>query len=47
VSLSRVDGVQPLRVDPKCWQRLRKKNRQTLNSPTRKDWSNGTNAAEQ
>jgi PRTRC genetic system ThiF family protein len=47
VSLSCVDGVQPLRVDPKCRQRLRKKNRETLNSPTRKDWSNGTNAAEQ
>jgi len=47
VSLSCVDGVQPLRVDPNGWQRLRKKNRQTLNTPTRKDWSNGTNPAEQ
>jgi PRTRC genetic system ThiF family protein len=47
VSLSCVGGVQPLRVDPKCWQRLRKKNHQPLNIPSRKDWSNGTNAAEQ
>jgi hypothetical protein len=47
VSLSGVGGVQMLRVDPTCWQRLRKKNRHTLNIPTRKDRSNGTNAAEQ
>jgi len=47
VSLSGVGGVQTLRVDPKSWQRLRKKNRPTLNIPSRKDRSNGTNAAEQ
>jgi PRTRC genetic system ThiF family protein len=36
VSLSGVGGVQTLRIDPKCWQRLRKKSCQTCERATRK-----------
>ena len=46
VNLSSIGGVQALRVDPRCWQRLRKKSRQTFKQAHGKDESNGTTTAE-
>jgi len=46
VNLSSIGGVQALRIDPKCWQRLRKKSRQTFKNAHGKDESNGTTTAE-
>jgi sulfur-carrier protein adenylyltransferase/sulfurtransferase len=41
VNLSYIGGVQPLRVDPSCWQRLRKKNRSPLDRSSTKEPLNG------
>jgi PRTRC genetic system ThiF family protein len=41
VNLSSIGGVQPLRVDPSCWQRLRKKNRGTIDRAITKESLNG------
>jgi hypothetical protein len=46
VNLSCIGGVQALRVDPKCWQRLRKKSCETFKRAHWKDESNGTTRAE-
>jgi len=46
LNLSCIGGMQALRVDPKCWQRLRQKRFQKFTSDNGNDESNGATRTE-